>query len=255
MGRIAITRAVSASLAQCELTHLSREPVDIGLAERQHAAYEDALRRLGATIIRAEAAPEFPDAVFIEDTAVVLPELAILTRPGAASRRGETAAVRVALMPYRTVVELEAPATLDGGDVLRLGHTLYVGSSTRTNEAGIDAFARIVEPHGYSVVVVAFSGCLHLKSAATAIGENAVVLNPAWVSDQAFGGADVVVVDPDEPYAANVLLLGRRAIHGAEYPETRARLEAHRLDVTPVASSELAKAEGAVTCCSLVFDE
>lgn len=252
---MAITRAVSASLAQCELTHLSREPLDVRLAERQHAAYEDALARLGATLIRAEAAPELPDAVFIEDTAVVLPELAIVTRPGAASRRGETAAVRSALMPYRTVAELEAPATLDGGDVLRLGHTLYVGASTRSNEAGIEALARLVEPHGYSVVVVAFSGCLHLKSAATTIGENAVVLNPAWVSDQAFGRAEAVVVDPDEPYAANVLLLRRRAIHGAEYPETRARLEAYGLDVTPVACSELAKAEGAVTCCSLVFEE
>lgn len=255
MTLIALTRAVSASLAQCELTHLTREPIDVRLAERQHAAYEDALQRLGATVIRAEAAPELPDAVFIEDTAVVLPEIAILTRPGASSRLGETAAVRSALMPYRTVVELEAPATLDGGDVLRLGHTLYVGSSTRSNEAGIDALASIVEPHGYSVVVVAFSGCLHLKSAATAIGENAVVLNPEWVSDQAFGGAEVVLVDPNEPYAANVLLVGRRAIHGAEYPATRARLEAHGLDVTPVACSELAKAEGAVTCCSLVFDE
>jgi dimethylargininase len=254
MSLIAFTRAVSPSLARCELTHLAREPIDIDLATTQHAAYEAALESLGATVIRTEAAPHLPDAVFIEDTAVVLDELAVIARPGAASRREETQAVRAVLSIHRPVVELSAPATLDGGDVVRLGRTLFVGNSSRTNEAGIEALARLVEGHGYSVVAVPFSGCLHLKSAATALGSHAVLLNPDWVSRTAFMDADVLTVDPDEPFGANVLMIGSVAIHGAEYPGTRTRLEERGYDVVSVASSELAKAEGAVTCCCLLLE-
>ncbi|MEO7454670.1 MAG: arginine deiminase-related protein [Gemmatimonadaceae bacterium] len=252
MPLIAITRAVSPSLAECELTHLARERIDVERASRQHLGYEAALRDLGVVVIRAEPAPDSPDAVFVEDTAIVLPELAVLTRPGAASRRSEVAAIGDVLAPYRNIVEMQAPATLDGGDVVRLGRTLYVGSSSRTNEAGIDALASFVEPHGYSVVAVSFSGCLHLKSAATAIGDSAVLINPSWVSVHAFGDAEVIEVDRSEPFAANALRIGQRLIHGAEYVATRERLEEWGADIVPVDCSELAKAEGAVTCCCLL---
>ena len=253
MPLLAVTRAVSPSLAECELTHLAREAIDVARAAEQHAAYEDVLRRLGARVVHADPAPEHPDAVFIEDTAVVLRELAVLTRPGAPSRRGEVDGVRDVIEDYRPVFALDLPGTLDGGDVVQLGHTLYVGRSSRTNDAGIEALARIVDPFGYAVVPVEFSGCLHLKTAATAAGDRLVLLNPQWVPADAFGNAEVITVHPGEPFAANVVRVGARLVHGAEHPRTRARLEAHGLDVTPVDLGELAKAEGAVTCCSLVF--
>ncbi len=252
MTLVAVTRAVSPSLAQCELTHLARAPIDVGVAERQHAAYEAAMRGMGAQVVRAPAAPGMPDAVFVEDTAVVLRELAVMTRPGAESRRGETAGVRAVLERYRPIFDMETPATLDGGDVLRLGHTLYVGSSSRTNEAGLSALAHFVEPFGYTVVAVAFGGCLHLKSAATAIDEHAVLLNPEWVSADAFSDAEVTFVDPGEPYAANAVRIGGRLIHDVGHVRTRARLEELGYAVVTVDLSELAKAEGAVTCCSLL---
>ena len=156
---IAITRPVSPSLAKCELTHLAREPIDVARATSQHAAYEHLLGSLGATIVRAPAAPQFPDAVFIEDTAIVLDEVAVLTRPGAPSRQGESAAVAPVLAKYRSLLSMEPPATLDGGDVLRLGRTLYVGRSGRTNQEGIEELQRLVERFDYRVVPVEFTGC------------------------------------------------------------------------------------------------
>jgi dimethylargininase len=251
---IAVTRPVSPSIARCELTHLEREPIDVARAEAQHAEYEDRLRALGATVERAPAAPEFPDAVFIEDTAVVLDEVAVLARPGAPSRRGETASVGDVLARYRPLVALEAPATLDGGDVLRLGRTLYVGRSARTNAAGIDALRSLLAPFGYRVEPVEFSGCLHLKSAVTELADELVLLNPAWVSDSAFEGTDALAIDEREPYAANALRVGDRVLYPSQHPRTRDRLAARRLSVECVDCTELAKAEGALTCCSLLFE-
>ena len=251
---IAVTRPVSPSIARCELTHLEREPIDVARAEAQHAEYEDRLRALGATVERAPAAPEFPDAVFIEDTALVLDEVAVLARPGAPSRRGETAPVGEVLARYRPLVALEAPATLDGGDVLRLGRTLYMGRSARTNAAGIYALRSLSAPFGYRVVPVEFSGCLHLKSAVTELADELVLVNPAWVSDSAFEGTAALAIDEREPYGANALRIGDRVLYPSQHPRTRDRLAARGLSVECVDCTELAKAEGALTCCSLLFE-
>ena len=252
---IAMTRPVSATLADCELTHLVRERIDVAAAVAQHTAYEALLASLGATIVSIAAAPALPDAVFIEDTAIVLDEVAVLTRPGAAARRGESSDVGSALARYRPLVRMEAPATLDGGDVLRVGRTLYVGRSARTNADGIEAVGRLLRPYDYRVVPVAVDGCLHLKSAVTAVGDGVLLFNPAWVSADAFPGCDAMPVVPGEPYAANGLRIGDTLVYGAQFPRTRAQLERRGLHVVPVDLSELAKAEGAVTCCSLVFDD
>jgi dimethylargininase len=252
---IAITRPVSPSIARCELTHLAREPIDVARAREQHGAYERCLRDLGCEVVTLPSAPELPDAVFVEDVAIVLEDVAVLTRPGAESRRAETDSVARGLAPYRRLVHLEPPATLDGGDVLRVGDTLHVGRSSRTNEAGLAALAAVVAPHGLRVAPVAVRGCLHLKSAVTLIAPGLLLIQPAWVDAAVFGHAlEVVAVDPDEPFAANALRVGDGVIHAAAFPRTRARLEARGLDVRPGDVSELAKAEGAVTCCSLVFE-
>jgi dimethylargininase len=251
---IAVTRPVSASLARCELTHLERQPIDVARAEAQHAEYERRLGELGATVLRAPAAHDLPDAVFIEDTAVVLDELAILTRPGAPTRRDEIAPVAEILARFRPLQSLEPPATLDGGDVLRLGRTLHVGRSERTNAAGIEALERMTAPFGYRVEPVAFSGCLHLKSAVTELAESLLLVHPGWVSAAAFPRHETIAIDEREPYAANALRVGDRVLYPSQYPRTRERLAGRGLSVSCVDSTELAKAEGALTCCSLLFE-
>jgi dimethylargininase len=251
---IAVTRPVSESLRLCELTHLAREPIDVALAVGQHAAYERLLASLGATIVGVPAAPELPDAVFVEDTAVVLDEVAVIARPGAESRRPETPPVARVLAAHRTLRVVEAPATLDGGDVVRLGRTLHVGRSSRTNEAGIEQLRSLVAPFGYRVVPVEFSGCLHLKSAATALADDLVLVNPGCVSPGVFAGCEAVLVDDREPGGANVLRLADTIVAAASHPRTRERLIARGMRVATVELSELARAEGAVTCCSLIFE-
>lgn len=250
---IAITREVSPALAGCELTHLNRVPIDVAKAVAQHAEYERALQALGCSVSRLFSDATMPDSVFIEDTAVLLDELAILTRPGAASRRRETIEVGAALGAHRRVVEIEAPGTLDGGDVLLVGRRMFIGETTRTNADGIDQVGRAVAPFGYDVRPVTPRCCLHLKSAATSLGDGTVLVNPRWAPVDAFHGLDLVEVDPDEPGAANVVHLDGRVLCAAAFPRTRARLERRGLEVAAVDVSELAKAEGAVTCCSLIF--
>jgi dimethylargininase len=249
---IAITRPVSPSLARCELTHLAREPIDVVRATVQHAAYEQLLVTLGTTIVRVPAAPDFPDAVFVEDTAIVLDEVAVLTRPGAPSRHGEVAAVAAVLAEYRSLRSLTAPATLDGGDVLRLGRILYVGRSGRTNREGIDQLQRLVAQFDYPVVAVDFSGCLHLKSAVTDVADGLLLLNPAWVSAAAFPGCEAMPVDEREPHGANALRIGNAVIYPSQFPHTLGLLVERGLRVAGTDGSELAKAEGAVTCCCLL---
>lgn len=249
----ALVRPVSASLAECELTHLTRVAIDVPRAAAQHAAYVAALRGLGVTVDLLPPADELPDAVFIEDTAVVLEEVAIITRPGAASRRAETAAVARALEPHRPLLWMNAPETLDGGDVLRVDRTLYVGLSERSNDAGIRALQALTSPYGFEVVPVEFAGCLHLKTAVTVVGNRLLLLNPAWVDPAAFPGCDWLAVDPAEPFAANALQVGAAVVHGRDFTRTRLRLETEDIPVVPVAVDELAKAEGGVTCCCLLF--
>jgi len=251
---IAVTRPVSPSLAQCELTHLARQPIDAARAAAQHGAYEQLLASLGATLVSVPAAPELPDAVFVEDTALVLDELAVLTRPGAASRRAELPGVAAVLARYRRMLELQPPATLDGGDVLRVGRILYVGRSERTNQQGIDQLASLLNPFDYEVRAVAFRDCLHLKSAVTDVAERLLLFNPAWIDPAAFPGCDLLTVAPEEPYGANALRIAGAVVYSAQYPRTRDRLVARGLQVAAIDCSELAKAEGAVTCCSLLFE-
>ena len=254
MSRIALTRAVSPSLARCELTHLDRTPIDLDMATAQHAEYERVLSRAGLCVDRVPAAPELPDAVFIEDAAIVLDELAVITRPGAESRRSETPAVAAVLAQHRPLHRLVAPATLDGGDVLLLGRTLYVGRSSRSNEAGITQLRAAVAPLGYQVVAVDFSGALHLKSAVTPVAERLLLFNPDWVAAAAFPRFECLPVDRREPHAANALWLGDSVVYPSAHARTGARLAGHGIQLTTVDCSELAKAEGGVTCCSLIFE-
>lgn len=250
---IAFTRDVSPAIARCELTHVARTPIDVNVARDQHRAYEMLLASLGCEVRRVVPAPAHPDAVFIEDTAVVLDEVAVIARPGAATRRQEVLAVAEVLATLRPLARLEAPATLDGGDVLVIGRAVYVGETGRTNAAGIAQLRAALAPFGYAVHAVPVTGCLHLKTAATALDDTTVLLNPAWVSAAGFSSFRVLAVDEAEPMAANVLRVGNELVYGASFPRTLERLRAAGFHPQPVDVSELAKAEGAVTCCSLVL--
>jgi len=252
--KTAILRGVSASLGRCELTHIAREPIDIGIARAQHREYERLLRSLGCSIVLLPEEPDLPDAVFVEDAAVVLPELAIITRPGAPSRRPEVSSVAAGLARYRRLATIEAPGTVDGGDVLVMGKTLFVGESQRSNRHAIEQLVALLTPSGYAVRGVPVNGCLHLKSAVTLCGQDMLLVNPAWVDPGVFGARTVIEVDPTEPHAANALLLDGGIIYPAAYPRTQERLRARGVVLHTIDLSELAKAEGAVTCCSLIVE-
>jgi dimethylargininase len=250
---VAITRQVSDAIGECELTHLPRVEIDVALARAQHHGYEQALAAQGCMVVSLPPQPALPDSVFVEDAAVVLDEIAIVTRPGVHSRRAETTSVAEALTAYRRIWFVEAPGTLEGGDVLRLGNRLFVGLSGRSDQSGIMQLRAVAWPYGYTVTAVPVAGCLHLKSAVTQVADQAVLVNPAWIDPSLFGRFAAIEVDPNEPYAANGMLVGGRLIYPSSFPRTRERLEARGVTVVPVDVSELQKAEGAVTCCSLVF--
>jgi dimethylargininase len=250
----AITRAVSRSITNCELTHLERIPIDIENARRQHHAYEEALRALGVNVHPLPEEPDLPDSVFVEDAAIVLDECAVLARPGANSRKPEVESIAQALAPYRTLYRVQPPGTVDGGDVLTVGKQIFVGLTTRSNQSAIDQMQEFLRPHGYTVRGVPVTGCLHLKSAVTQAAENLLLINPAWARKSDFPGMDFIEIDPSEPSAANVLLVGDKTIYQPAYPKTLARLEAAGIHPLLVDASELAKAEGALSCCSLIFE-
>jgi dimethylargininase len=255
----AIVRRPAASLATaCELTFLDRATIEVDALQRQHAAYRAALAEAGADVVVLDAIEFLPDSVFVEDTAVVLDEIAILTRPGTASRQPEPDAIADAVRVHRRdIARIVAPGTLEGGDVLRIGSTLHVGLTTRTNRAGIEQLATLVKPHGYAVVAVATPGSLHLKTACTALDDETLLLNPAWLDFGSFQGVRVLTVDADEPFAANVLPVGDARIVNAAFPRTRARVEAHcaaaGLRAIAVDIGEFGKAEAGLTCMSLVL--
>ena len=250
---IAITRQISPRFNECELTHLDRQPIDLDLARAQHHEYEAALRELGCRVISLPPELDQPDSVFVEDVALVFDEVAVITRPGADSRKPEAESIARALSPYRALYTVEAPGTLDGGDVLRVGKTVYVGLSSRSNRSGVEQLQGFLAPHGYTVKGVEVTGCLHLKSAVTQVSEDTLLINPAWVDRSIFGEMRFIDVDNGEPSAANAVWIDDAVIYPSSFPRTQHRLEEAGLHLQIVDATEVAKAEGAVTCCSLIF--
>ena len=241
-------------MASCELTHLARVPIDVDLARAQHRDYEQAITEAGCRIERLPSGPDMPDSVFVEDVAIVFDELAILTRPGAESRRVEVPALAQALERHRPLHFIVPPGTMDGGDVLVAGRRVFVGLSTRTNADAVAQMRQTLAPHGYTVCAVMVRGCLHLKSAVTAVAEATLLVNPRWIGREVLSGFRFVDVDPSEPMAANALRVGDAVIYPDAFPRTAERLARRGLNVRTVDASEVAKAEGAVTCCSVIFD-
>jgi|SRR5690242_5262386 len=250
----AITRQVSPGLANCELSYIKRKPIDIATARAQHREYERLLEKHGARVISLTAEPDLPDAMFVEDPAMVLDEAAVMLQPGAASRRGEIRSLAKAIGQFRKLEYVKLPGTVEGGDVLTIGRKIYVGRSKRTNAEGMRQLAGIVEPLGYEVRPVGVSGCLHLKSAVTYLGENTLLANREWFRAEGFSGYAWIDVDAAEAHGANALALGETVVLPASFPKTRARVEERGFRVTTIDISELQKAESGLTCSCLLFE-
>lgn len=250
-----MTRDVSPSFADCQLTHMAREPIDVERARVQHDGYERALERLGCIVSRLPAGADIPDSIFVEDIAIVFDEIAVMMRPGAVSRRPETMDVEAALSGHRPLARIVAPGTIDGGDVLAVGRSVFVGRTSRTNDVGIDQLRETLAPYGYAVFPASVRGCLHLKSAITALDDRTLLANRRWITEQEFSDFDLLDVDATESMAANIVRVGDGLLYAAAFPRTLERLTRRGYDITTVDVSEIAKAEGAVTCCSLIFTD
>ncbi len=253
MQQIALTRPVSQSINQCELSFMARDPIDVGRAQQQHDAYNAQLVRLGLTVVHLPALDQLPDAVFVEDTAVVVDEIAVAAHPGARSREPEVESTVEALKRWRKIARLPAGATLDGGDVLRIGRKFLVGVAKRTNLAGVAGLGAALAPFGYTVAAVPTRDCLHLKTACSALDDHRLLVHRPWVDVSALSGYELIDVPAGEAWAANVLVLGRDVIMPLGFPETRELLELLGFRIHAVDLSELLKAESGVTCSSIVF--
>ncbi|HNF93224.1 MAG TPA: hypothetical protein PLQ75_01130 [Anaerolineales bacterium] len=251
---IAITRHISSRFNECEITHIERTPINLEIARSQHEAYVRALAELGCQVIELPEETELPDSVFVEDTAFILPEVAVITRPGADSRKPEVESIIPALSPYRPLLHVATPATVDGGDVLVAGKQIFVGMSTRSNREVVIQLNALLEDFGYKVWGVELRDCLHLKTAVTRVNDQTLLLNKAWVDASNFPGYDLIEIDASEPFAANCLPVRGKIIYPTTFPKTRNLLENKGFRIVPVDLSELAKAEGAVTCCSLIIE-
>jgi dimethylargininase len=245
-----LVRRPSPRLESGELTHLGRVPVDAALALEQWHGYVEAFRRRGWAVLEAAPADEHADGVFVEDAVVVFDDLAVLTSPGAPSRRGELASVNAALAPLALeLARIEPPATLDGGDVLKVGRTAYVGRSSRTDAAGIAQLRALLAPRGWSVVSVPVSRVLHLKSGVTALPDGTAVGRPENVDEI---DAFPAFLEVPEEHGTAVVDLGDGAVlMSADAPRTAKLFAARGLEVERVEISEFEKLEGCVTCLSV----
>jgi dimethylargininase len=255
---IAWVREVAPTLARCELTYLARAAIDVPRARQQHAQYVAELASLGCRIEWLPPLESQADGVFVEDIAVLLPEVAVITHPGIASRGGEVESVARTLAGHLEVRRISEPACLEGGDVLRIGRTLYVaqaeGHGGRTNAAGVAQLGEAVQPFGYAVRAVALHGCLHLKSACTFIPPRTLLCNPVWVDPGQFAVRALITVDAEEPYGANTLTVAGVTLVSTAYPRTQERVDAAGIKTRALNVSELHKAEAALTCMSLLLE-
>jgi dimethylargininase len=253
MRTVAVTRELTAAIGNCELTFLHRSAIDFAQAQQQHRDYQSALSSLGCEVVVVPAPPGLADSVFIEDTALVLDDIAVMLRPGVASRQPEVAGVAEVLQQYKPLKAIEPPGTIDGGDLLRVGNRIFAGLSTRSNQSGIQQLRDIVSDFGMTVETVETTKCLHLKSAVSEVAPGTLLINTDWISSLAFKDFEMIPVDKEETHAANALRIGKNLIYPSSFPRTMDVLVNRGIDVVPVDLTELQKAEGAVTCCSLIF--
>jgi dimethylargininase len=248
----AIVRRPAENFAE-GLTSAELGAADYALMQTQHEAYIDAIRDAGLDVQILEAEPQYPDAHFVEDTAVVVPEIAVISRPGAEARRGEEELIEPALAAHRSIAHIEAPGTLDGGDVLQMGKDVFIGVSARSNESGARQLETLLSRYGYRCKLIPVTHTLHLKSDLNAVGTKTVVVTEALAAHEAIHDYEKIVVCPEEAYAANLLRIGDRLLIAKGFPKLRRDLDATGLEVVALDMSEVRKMAGGLTCLSLRF--
>ena len=251
----AITRGVSRKIAACELTYRSRESVNFEKAAIQLERYCDLLRTWGVDLMPLAASDAHPDCCFVQDTAVVLDEVCVIASMGATARHGEVAEVERLIAPLRKIMRILPPATLDGGDVVQFDKRLFVGLSSRTNARGIAALEKIVEVFGYSVVPVAVTGGLHLTTGCGIVNDETVLLNPRWLDASAFRNLRQLHVPEQEPWAANTIRVQDAVCVEKEAPRTVDLVQPYAGSIDTLDISEFRKAEGSLSCLSLIFKD
>ena len=219
----------------------------------QHRAYVAALRSIGLNIIGLEPLPDYPDAHFVEDTAVVTPAVAIITYPGAPSRRGEEKSVAKALLQHRQLEYIQAPATVDGGDVLMIGKHFFIGISERTNPQGAEQLGRVLEKYGNTWATIQVGAGLHLKSGVNYVGGNTILVTQDFANHRAFNGFNKIIVDPKEAYSANTLWINDHLLMPRGFPGTKTQLRSLGLSIIELDVSEMQKMDGGLTCLSIRF--
>jgi dimethylargininase len=249
----AVVRPPGSSFVRALSGQDPRPEIDVALARRQHAEYCAALRTAGLDLIELPPDDAYPDACFVQDTAVIFGTLAVMARFGVESRQGEQEAVRQVLQGHRRPVEIQPPATLEGGDVLVIGSKVLVGRSARTNRGGFTQLRDLLELEGATVEMLPVAQSLHLLSDCTYLGHGILLATDAFAGNPALAGLDVIRVPPDEAYAANALGVGEYAVLPAGYPHTASFVRERGFEVLPVPLTEFAKADGGVTCLSLLF--
>lgn len=251
--KFALTHAVSPTIAAGERTFMQWSRIDHALALKQHANYCRRLERAGLQVITLQTNHHYPDSVFIEDTAIVFDELAVICSMGTASRTGETAAIKLAIDKHRPCVEVKPPATIEGGDVLQIGRAIFVGMSRRTNSAGHAALSQFLRPYDYQVVPVPVRHCLHLKTACSALDEQTLLVNPDWIDCDVFSHFQLIAIPADEPWAANSLRIGERLYFHAGFRRTVESVKKYGFQVETIDISEFLKAEGGLSCMSILI--
>lgn len=248
-----VTHQPSPGMQECELTFLENQRIDLELAASQHVEYRKMLESCGARVITLTDNLDLPDSVFVEDPIIVFDEVAVLTSMGVESRRRESAALESYFKHHREIERIKLPARIEGGDVLKIGRRIYVGESPRTNGEGIRSLARILEPYGYRIIPVQVNGCLHLKTGCTALDEQTLILNPAWVDPSQFAGYRIVETPPGEPFGANVLPIATTICMNEAFPQTLYLVKELGYNVRSTNISEFVKAEAGLTCMSIPF--
>lgn len=250
---IALTHVPSKAMDRCALTFMDRTPIDLDMADRQHRGYCELLEQCGAVVRTLDCNRLMPDCVFVEDTAIVFDEIAVVASLAEPSRQREPDCIERELGQYREVARIRPPATIEGGDVLIMDRTVLVGVSNRTNAAGIEALSDIVRHYGYRVVPVPVHGCLHLKTACCALDATRLVVNPAWLNTQPLKGFGLTQVPADEPWGANFVVIGGRVCLPTRYARTADEIRRLGFETYGCELSEFAKAEGGATCLSVIF--
>jgi dimethylargininase len=253
--KIALTRGISAGIDRCEVSFIDRVAIDLQKMKQQHRAYEEMLRSMGYEVIQIPADDSCPDCCFIEDTALLLDEIAVITYPGSVARRGEVPGVVPTIEKYRKTLRIEPPATLEGGDVLRIGRNLYVGLTQRTNPEGVDALRTLVAPYGYKVTAVPTPGALHMKSVCTAADDRTIVADPRRVDVSPLRDYDMIEIAPEEWMGGDLLPINGTLWMIEGFPKLKSALEARGFNVRTLNMSEFLKAEAGLTCLSLLFEE